>query len=67
MDFAVVNARPGKCEKCNGTGVYRWGPIVNGKCAKEGQCFSCRGTGKQDTRQIRRNAAYNRHKIVHIY
>ena len=63
-DFAVPNAKPGVCEKCKGSGVYRWGAVVNGKCAHEGTCFSCKGTGKQTKRDIRRNVAYNRHKLV---
>lgn len=65
-DFSMPNDKPGVCVKCRGTGVYRWGAIVNGKATNEGPCFSCRGTGKQDKRQIMRNRAYNRHKEATI-
>jgi DnaJ-class molecular chaperone len=65
-DFAVVNAKPGTCAKCKGTGVYSWGTSVNGKMSHSGMCFSCKGTGKQDAKQIKVNETYNRHKIVSI-
>ena len=62
FDFAMPNEKPGQCNKCNGTGVYRWGH--NGSTGKphSGSCHSCRGSGVQTPRQIRRNHAYNRHK-----
>lgn len=63
-DFAVVNAEPGTCEKCRGSGVYRWGPIVNGRQAKGGTCWSCKGTGVQTRKDMRRNAYYNRKKAL---
>jgi DnaJ-class molecular chaperone len=64
-DFAVPNCQPGKCEKCSGSGLYRWGgAMVNGQWqGKEGPCHSCRGTGQQTRRDIARNMAYNRHKL----
>jgi len=65
-DLAVVNSKPGPCEKCKGTGVYSWGAVVNGKPSKSGTCFSCRGTGKQSEKQRRRNSTYNQHKVVSI-
>ena len=65
-DMAMPNSKPGTCDKCRGTGEYRWGAVVNGKSSKAGTCYSCRGTGRQDWRQIRRNEAYNRHKIRSI-
>jgi DnaJ-class molecular chaperone len=67
-DFAVPNAKPGKCAKCRGTGVYRWGGgTVNGVFrGKEGPCHSCRGTGYQDHTQIKRNECYNRHKEISL-
>jgi DnaJ-class molecular chaperone len=66
-DFAVPNEKPGRCAKCRGTGVYRWGATVNGKTEHEGPCFSCHATGRQSWRQIRRNKAYNRHKLTQIH
>lgn len=65
-DLAIPNAKPGTCAKCQGTGRYGWGAVVNGVCEKSGPCYSCRGTGKQDKRQIARNHTYNRHKVVSI-
>lgn len=67
-DFAVPNAKPGKCAKCSGTGKYRWGgALVNGAWrGHEGDCYSCRGTGKQAKSDIRRNVAYNRYKLSTI-
>jgi DnaJ-class molecular chaperone len=67
-DFAIPNAAPGKCAKCNGSGTYRWGgAVVNGKfTGKEGPCYSCKGTGEQTNNDISRNNAYNRHKLANI-
>jgi DnaJ-class molecular chaperone len=65
-DFAVPNAKPGTCEKCRGSGEYRWGAVVNGKAQHSGKCHSCGGTGKQSVSDIRRNVAYNRHKLRNI-
>ena len=64
-DLSVPNDKPGKCAKCSGTGVYRWaGAVVKGVWrGREGPCHSCHGTGRQSARDIRRNAAYNRHKL----
>lgn len=64
-DFSVPNSEPGPCAKCKGTGLYRWGgAMVNGAWkGKSGPCHSCQGTGKQSAKQIRRNQAYNRHKL----
>ena len=65
-DLAVPNASPGRCGKCNGTGEYRWGAVIDGKPSHRGVCHSCRGTGRQDKTQIARNMAYNRHKAGSI-
>lgn len=65
-DLSQPNDAPGVCAKCKGSGVYRWGTFTNGRAAHEGPCFSCQGSGRQGTRQIRRNHAYNRHKIAEI-
>jgi len=63
-DLSVPNEKPGKCAKCKGSGVYRWGAIVNGRASHVGKCWSCKGTGKQSARQIKTNEAYNRHKLA---
>lgn len=66
-DLSQPNAKPGPCDKCKGTGTYRWGASVNGRMSHAGTCFSCRGTGRQDGRQIRTNHTYNRHKIARMF
>jgi len=66
MTWRCPNDRPGKCEKCSGSGRYAWGAVVNGVPSKSGPCHSCRGTGQQTARDIRRNATYNRHKTAMI-
>ena len=63
-DMSIPNAKPGTCEKCRGSGVYSWGASVNGRMAKSGKCHSCQGTGRQTTRDMARNKAYNRHKLA---
>lgn len=66
-DFAVPNARPGKCEKCRGSGQYRWHAASHGRpIVKSGQCNSCGGTGRQTRADIARNHAYNRYKISNL-
>ena len=65
-DLSIPNEKPGQCSKCNGSGEYRWGASVNGKPSKSGPCHSCRGTGRQTSKQIARNMAYNRYKIALI-
>jgi DnaJ-class molecular chaperone len=67
-DFAVPNAKPGVCAKCNGSKVYRWGgAVVNGVFkGKEGPCYSCGGTGEQTQKDIHRNVSYNKHKLSTI-
>jgi DnaJ-class molecular chaperone len=62
-DLAVPNNRVGVCEKCKGSGLYSWGGTVNGKPRFQGQCHSCQGHGTQTSTDIKRNHAYNRHKI----
>ncbi len=65
-DLSQPNAKPGKCNKCKGTGTYTWGGTINGRPVKSGQCHSCGGTGRQTQADIRRNHAYNRYKIAQI-
>jgi hypothetical protein len=54
MKFAQPNDKPGKCCKCGGTGIYKWG-----RRGRSGLCFACGGSGQQTRRQIRRNQNYN--------
>ena len=62
-DLSSPNSKPGTCNKCQGTGRYSWGAVVNGQPSKSGTCFSCKGTGRQKRDDIARNHAYNRYKI----
>jgi DnaJ-class molecular chaperone len=66
-DMSVPNAKPGECAKCRGTGVYSWGASINGKMQHSGKCNSCGGSGKQSQSDIRRNVAYNRHKLNRLF
>lgn len=65
-DLSIPNARPGKCEKCRGSGHYAFGAVINGRPSRGGTCYSCRGTGKQTAADIRRNTTYNVHKVARI-
>ena len=65
-DLSQPNAKPGTCGKCRGTGTYSWGGSVNGKPRFTGSCHSCGGKGVQTRRDIARDEAYNRHKIVRL-
>ena len=61
-DLSVPNAAPGRCAKCHGAGVYRWGPAL----ARSGDCHACKGTGRQSRADIARNRAFNRYQIARI-
>lgn len=65
-DLSQPNSKPGVCVKCKGTGRYGWGASINGRMQFSGKCHSCGGTGQQTGRDIKRNEAYNRHKIATI-
>lgn len=34
-----------KCYRCDGTGIYRWGTVVNGVSTHQGTCWRCNGNG----------------------
>lgn len=34
------------CDRCNGSGFYVWGAVVNGNPTHGGTCFKCGGSGK---------------------
>jgi DnaJ-class molecular chaperone len=57
---------PAECAKCHGSGRYGWGPIINGVQKHGGPCHSCGGKGHQTKADIRRNVAYNHHKLATI-
>lgn len=45
------------CPKCSGSGIYRWGAIVNGVHSFSGECFRCHGTGRVAERASKLDAA----------
>ena len=51
------------CDRCGGTGRYRWGAIVNGKATHEGPCYRCEGKGKQTVADQKRNYGYDNFAI----
>jgi hypothetical protein len=56
-DLSQPNDKPGVCVKCKGSGRY-----VQGK-KDYGTCWSCAGSGHQSKADIKRNVAYNVHKV----
>ncbi len=53
-----------KCDKCKGTGIYKWGSSVNSKMTYSGGCFRCSGNGQMDFDDMRRCKAYDNHAII---
>lgn len=55
-----------KCDGCRGDGVfYGRGSVVNGHFVGfKGTCFRCGGKGSQTHADVKRNEAYDRHRIV---
>ena len=41
-----------KCDRCSGSGIYKWGAIINGKPQHAGTCFKCNGSGKITANRI---------------
>lgn len=39
-----------KCYRCDGTGIYRWGTVVNGVSTHQGTCWRCNGNGVEPER-----------------
>lgn len=66
-DMSQPNERPGECVKCRGTGRYGWGASINGQMQFSGPCHSCGGKGYQTASDIKRDEAYNRHKVKRIF
>ncbi len=64
FDLSQPAREPGKCPKCHGSGVYSWGATINGVPQHSGRCNSCSGKGEQTPYDIKRNMAYNRHKLA---
>jgi hypothetical protein len=52
-----------KCERCKGTGTYRWGACVNGRMSHSASCARCNGKGRMDFGDMRRGRAYDNHAI----
>lgn len=56
------------CQHCDGSGIYRWGPTINGVFrGKSGDCHQCQGKGKMDSDDCIRASVYYRHKIVGMH
>jgi hypothetical protein len=53
----VLSAREAstECERCRGTGVYKWGAVVNGKPTHTGTCYQCCGAVRQGQDDYKRN------------
>lgn len=53
-----------KCDGCNGSGIfYGAGSVVNGQFVGfSGVCYRCGGKGHQNGDDLKRNAAYDRHR-----
>lgn len=47
-----------KCDRCDGTGVYKWGAIINGRAQYAGVCYKCDGAGTVVERVIERTPEY---------
>ena len=48
----LYSAATCNCERCSGSGIYKWGAMINGCPQFTGTCFACNGTGKI-TKEIR--------------
>jgi hypothetical protein len=48
------------CEKCHGTGDYRWGAfdLIKKTSAHSGPCYQCSGSGVQDIDDMFRNRSH---------
>lgn len=72
---AVVRGRDGqfvpnvRCEKCDGTGIFRWaGRVENGVyIGKQGTCYACKGKGRQTRSDERRNEFYWDHVALSAF
>ena len=52
---AAAEAATVKCGRCQGTGVYRWGAVINGRSTHQGACYQCEGKGRQGQADFKRN------------
>jgi uncharacterized paraquat-inducible protein A len=55
------------CDRCQGSGTYVWGAVINGKPSHSGDCYRCEGKGYQNQYDYMRNAIYDRHAIVNAF
>jgi DnaJ-class molecular chaperone len=54
-----INAKPGICVRCKGSGVVRWGwDWVMQTHKHERKCVTCKGKGRQSMKDIVRNSIY---------
>ena len=47
------------CDKCKGTGTFRWGAVVNNKPLYSGPCFRCGASGTMSFADMARCLAYD--------
>jgi len=52
-----------KCERCRGSGTYRWGACVNGRMTHSAPCARCGGDGTMTFDDMRRGKVYDNHAI----
>jgi len=52
-----------ECNACNSTGIYTWGPVINGKPSHQNKCFACNGKGTQTRTDLVRQYTYYAHRI----
>jgi hypothetical protein len=48
LTWITLDSALTECERCNGTGEYRWGAVINGRSEHSGECYHCGGKGKQN-------------------
>ena len=51
------------CDRCKGTGVYKWGACINGRMTHSGPCNRCAGKGVMNFDDMRRCKAYDNYAI----
>ncbi len=52
------------CARCNGSGTYYWGAIINGVPTHSAPCARCGGTGTMRFDDMRRGRAYDMYAIA---
>ena len=63
VDKELGKDKSRKCDACNGTGIYVWGAIINGKPQHQNKCFACAGKGNQTRNDLVRQFTYYAHRM----